>query len=98
MVFAFGILKIKWNNYSFTLTNGLCFLFSFACLTAYQFIVIILDDSSTSYFGYSTVFLNANQMTIILAIFLNSGIKGGSISDLIMNLPRAGGPLDKTRN
>jgi hypothetical protein len=83
--FVFSILKIKWNNFQFKVINGVCLLIAFCLFTSYQFVVIFLDDSSNSYFGFSTVFLNANCCVMILAIFLNSAIKNGSISDILLN-------------
>lgn len=59
---------------------------------------IFLDDSSNSYFGFSTVFLNANCCVVILAIFLNSAIQGGSIEDLVMHKLPDGEPRDENRD
>ena len=95
--FSFSILKIKWNNFTFKFINGLCLFIAFSCFTAYQFIVIFLDKSSNSYFGFSAVFLNANCLVLILTLFLNSGIPNGSISDLIMNKLPKGDPRDPER-
>lgn len=96
--FVFSIFKIKWNNYQFKVVNGVCILMAFLCFTAYQFAVIFMDESSNSYFGFSTVFLNANCCIMILTIFLNSAIKGGSVSDILMNkLPKSNKMPDRER-
>lgn len=75
----------------------MCILLAFSLFTAYQFVAIFLDKSSNSYFGFSSVFLNANCCVIILTIFLNSAIKGGSIEDLLVNKMVDGEPRDETR-
>lgn len=35
ILFTFGVLKIKWNNYRFTFINGLCIFLAFCGLTTY---------------------------------------------------------------
>ena len=60
--------------------------------------MIFLDDSSNSYFGYSSVFLNANCLVIVLAIFLNSAIAGGSITDVLMDKLQKGPDRDPNRD
>lgn len=35
MLFTYGILRIKWNNYQIGVLSGVCFLLAFSCLTAY---------------------------------------------------------------
>jgi hypothetical protein len=97
--FIFSVFKIKWNNYQFKVLNGVCLFMAFACVTTYQFLVVFIDETSNSYFAFSTVFLNANCCTIILAIFLNSAIKGGSASDILMNkLPKSNDLPDPNRD
>lgn len=97
MLFTFAFLKIKWNNFSFKFVNWISLFMAFACFTGYQFVVVFLDTTSNSYFGFSTIFLNANLMILMLAIFLNAGIKGGSIAEVIMNKLPKGEPRDPDR-
>ena len=70
---------------------------AFALLTTFQFLVIMLDNSSKSFFGYSAVFLNANFIILIFTVFLNSGIVGGSITDVINNKLQKGEELNSER-
>ena len=95
--FTYGIFLIKWNNYSFGFINAFCFLMSLFLITAYQFLVITLDNSSRSFFGYSAVYMNANFIILVFTVFLNSGIPGGSITDVIKNKLQKGEELDPFR-
>ena len=94
--FSFGVLKIKWNNYQFNGFNGLCFALAFLFLTAYHFVAIFLD-TRPSYFGFSAIFLCANCMIMLIIVFLNMGIKGGSIRDLLNEKLEKGDPRDINR-
>lgn len=94
--FVFGVFKIKWNNYQFNSFNVICFSISFASFTAYQFVVIFLAQN-VSYFGYSSVFLCANCMIMMIIIYLNMGFVGGTVKDLLTHKMEKGEPLDDER-
>jgi hypothetical protein len=60
-------------------------------------LVIELDGTSRSYFGFSAVYLNANYIVLLFTVFLNSGISDGSITDVINNKFQKGEELDPER-
>jgi hypothetical protein len=97
LLFAYAVMNIKWNSYAFGYLSGACFFFSLVCITIYQFLVVMYDNSSVSFFGYSTVFLNANLLIMIFNLFINNGITNGSIYDIINSKMLKGEGLDPER-
>ena len=89
--FAIAIFSIKWNHYTMGNLSAIQFCMAFFCLTAYQFVAIFLTNDK-SFFGLSAIFLNANYMIMLLILYLNSGIPGGSIRELLLHkMPRGDG-------
>jgi hypothetical protein len=64
-------------------------------LTAYQISTIFIKNDK-SFFGLSAIFLTANAVVMILITFINSGITGTSIGEIVAQLPE-GPPLDIKR-
>lgn len=82
LFFALALFKLRWGFFQFSVTNALLFLLALISLMAYQFVAVLY--AAPSLFGYSVVFLFANSLPMILAAFLNTSQKHGSIEDIVM--------------
>lgn len=69
----------------------------YALLTSYQFIATFVEKAQSTFFGYSAIFLSLNCMVVVLIIFLNRGIRGATMSDLLSTKLKLGEPRDHSR-
>lgn len=60
---------LKWNRYSFDIKNGIYFIMTFVCLTAYQFTAIFMQENESIY-GVSSIFLSTNCLLMMMIVFL----------------------------
>ena len=81
-LFILLILRLKWNKFSFDVFSAIYFFTGLCCLMIHLFLVIFMDDSPSN-FGISCVFLMANLVIMVLIVYVNTAVRGGSIDDLI---------------
>jgi hypothetical protein len=72
LLFSFGIMKIKWNNWRFKKIHRIILLVGYGCFTAWQFFIVFSEANlKSTYTGLSAIFLTQNGVCATLIIFIN---------------------------
>ena len=96
LFFLLGVMKIKWNRYRLSRASLILLLISGVLLVTYQVTTIFLDDD-VGFFGVSSIFLATNAVLMIFLAFINSGVQGASMKEVIELKLEDGEPTDTNR-
>ena len=82
ILFVTSILKVKWNNFRFKVSNMILMLSAFILITIYQILVVFGHEYEEKFFPYSALFLNFNVFILALAIYLSKFDKDSDMKSI----------------
>lgn len=82
ILFVTSILKVKWNNFRFKVSNMILMLSAFILITIYQILVVFGHVYEEKFFPYSALFLNFNVFILSMAIYLSKFDKNSDIKSI----------------
>lgn len=77
-----GIMKIKWNNFRFKMTNIVYVILALVLFTFYEALMIFGFEYTQKFFPYSAFFLNFNVIFLTVLVYLTQFNKDGENSNL----------------